>query len=508
MNEYGKATTGANPIALPRLRPGAPALFGLLALLALAGAAYGRAAFPFWPDEAYSVLEARAHDWTELLVINLRNEQTPPLYFALLRLWALAWGDSGEATLRLFSAICLALTVPLAGWLGWRLWSRRVGIVAALLLAVNPLLHYYGAEARAYTLAVLFVTVLLLAAHGYRRRPGPRAWAVYILAGTAAIYTNYFTVFVLAGAGGLVGLLLAIELWRERGRRQLAALAGWLMAQALILAMLLPWLPGVRYQMLASQATLAAEGRNIWLQLVLAVLALGGSQPDGSPISVALIVLIAIGLLVAAVVALGWGTAEQRAWLLCTIGLPMLCVMFVFGGDGQFNARYLLPVLPAYVVLLAAGLTRPGRWQRAGQVILAAVVVLSAVYCFSARPNVRRLGGWDTIARQVEAQAQSGDALFFAPPWAQAAFTVQYRGAPLPSYGATSFAEYYLDQGHPFSRTLEIEALQHQVRSGRRAWIVWDHVYAQRPEMAGATIQEYRYGSTSLLLVTPAGGAQ
>ena len=131
------STTSTNE-RVERLQISAPLLLALLGLATLCLSAYGRAAFAFWPDEAYSVLAVRARDWNELLLINLRNEETPPLYFALLRLWALAWGDSREATLRLFSAVCLAATVPLVGWLGWRVWSREVGLISALLLAVNP----------------------------------------------------------------------------------------------------------------------------------------------------------------------------------------------------------------------------------------------------------------------------------------------------------------------------------------------------------------------------------
>jgi uncharacterized membrane protein len=88
--------------------------------------------------------------------------------------------------------VCLAATVPLVGWLGTRLWGRQVGLVGALLLAVNPFARYYGQEARAYTLAMLFIGILLLGAYGYARRPGPRPWAVYILGGIAALYTHYF----------------------------------------------------------------------------------------------------------------------------------------------------------------------------------------------------------------------------------------------------------------------------------------------------------------------------
>src|SRR5262249_59694088 len=141
---------------------------------------------------------------------------------------------------------------------------------------------------------------------------------------------------------------------------------------------------------------------------------------------------------------------------------------------------YLLLSLPGFVGLLAAGLTQPGRQQAATRVLLVALVALSAAYCFTVKPSKQRLGGWDKIAQRVEEQAQQGDAVFFAPPWAQAAFVAQYDGAQLPLYGANSFAEYYYEQGHAFNQTIDEPALQDQLQRGRRAWVVWDHIYAIR----------------------------
>ena len=72
---------GARNLSLPIVWVG-------LAVITLLWTAHQRDAFPFWPDEAYSVLQVRAKDLHELVRINLRTEETPPLYFVVLRLWA------------------------------------------------------------------------------------------------------------------------------------------------------------------------------------------------------------------------------------------------------------------------------------------------------------------------------------------------------------------------------------------------------------------------------------
>ncbi|MBN1888002.1 MAG: glycosyltransferase family 39 protein [Thermoflexales bacterium] len=482
-----------------------PLTLAVLALATLLANACGRATFPFWPDEAYTALAARARDWNELLTIVLRNEATPPLYFALARLWAIVWGEASEASLRLFSAACLAGTVPLVGWLGQRLWSRKVGLAGALLLAVNPFAHYYGQEARVYAFTLLVASAVMLAAHTYLHSPRPSSWAVYVSTGAALLYTNYFAGFALAGIAAWVGLLL---LKREQNwRKRLMGLGKWGLAHLAILLLLAPWLPGAVYQQVAvAVPTLTPEGRNILLQYMLALLVLGGSLPDGSLAGAVLVVLVALALLSALALALRRGDLEQRTFIATTVlAPPLLVLLVVFRGDAQFNTRYILPSLPAYVLLMAAGLGQSWRWQRVTRVLLAATAILSLVYCFAAAPNSRRLGGWDKMARIVETQARDtedgGDAVFIAPPWARPAFTVQYTG-DLPVHGAESFAAYYYEQQHAFDENLDTAALHTHLQRGGRAWIAWDRVYAPRPELpAGVKVEEYTFGSTSLLIV-------
>ena len=489
-----------------RLRLAFPVALGLLALATLLSAAYRRAAFPFWSDEAYTVLAVRARDWGELLRLNLRNEETPPLYFAALRLWALAWGDSGEATLRLFSAVCLAATVPLVGYLGRRLWDERVGLIGALLLAANPFARYYGQEARAYTLTMLFIGALLLAAYAYLRRPGPRSWAIYIVAGAAALYTHYFAAFVLAGAGGAIGLELLSTALRARARRPWLALAAWVLAQAIVLLLLAPWVPGILYQF--EVRTPGPEARSGPLQFVMSLIALGSALPDGSAVALALVAVVALALAAAAVLAAAKGTLEQRLFLLGVIALPALCVVITLQGESQFSARYIIFSMAGYVLLLAAGLTRSWRWQPLTRTLLVVLAILSATYALSIRPDSRRSGGWDEIARVVAAQARDGDAVFFAPPYTLASFQVQYAGRPLPLFGAESFAGYYYDRGNAFSQPIDATALQAQIDRGARAWIVWDRTYVRDvPRPADASVEERAYGSTTLQLVTPKSAA-
>src|SRR3954451_4509839 len=88
------------------------------------------------------------------------SESAPPLYYALAWVWTQATG-TGEWGLRSLSALAGVLTVPVAYLIGRELRTRRTGLLAAALVAVNPMLIWYSQEARAYALLALFCAVSL-----------------------------------------------------------------------------------------------------------------------------------------------------------------------------------------------------------------------------------------------------------------------------------------------------------------------------------------------------------
>ncbi|MGH2877708.1 MAG: glycosyltransferase family 39 protein, partial [Solirubrobacteraceae bacterium] len=114
-----------------------------------------------WFDEAttWGIVH---HGLGHVLATVPRTESTPPLYYVLLWLWSRVFG-TGAVGLRSFSALCGTLTIPIMWAIGRRLVSERVGLVAALLTAVNPLLFWYAQEARSYSLLLLLSAVSLLA---------------------------------------------------------------------------------------------------------------------------------------------------------------------------------------------------------------------------------------------------------------------------------------------------------------------------------------------------------
>jgi mannosyltransferase len=147
----------------------------------------------FWLDELVTVSLVRK-SFGDMLHAIPHSEATPYLYYVLAWPWSRLFG-SGEVGLRSLSALAGSATVVAAYGAGASLVSRRVGLIAAALVAVNPFLIWYSQEARAYALVTLFVAFGLWlfgrALAGERRALA--GWAV--LSGLA-LATHYFAVFV------------------------------------------------------------------------------------------------------------------------------------------------------------------------------------------------------------------------------------------------------------------------------------------------------------------------
>src|SRR3977135_302007 len=131
-----------------------------LTLVAAALRFAGLASQSYWGDEALTVSEIRT-PLDGMLSLVLGQETTPPLYFVLAWGWAKVFG-SGEAGLRSLSALAGTSMVPLAYLAAARLFSRRVGVIAAALAALNPFLIWYSQEARAYAVYMTLTALSFL----------------------------------------------------------------------------------------------------------------------------------------------------------------------------------------------------------------------------------------------------------------------------------------------------------------------------------------------------------
>lgn len=173
-------------------------LFALAALMALAALLRLPTidAQSFWFDESVTAVDVVRPGFGETLRAVPSQELAPPLHPLLAWAWAQLLGE-GEAALRSLSALAGIVMVPVVHATAARLGGARAGLVAATLAALNPLLVWYGQEARVYALLMLLAALAFL--FFVRALDGsPQALATWSAVSCLALLSHYFAVFVIA----------------------------------------------------------------------------------------------------------------------------------------------------------------------------------------------------------------------------------------------------------------------------------------------------------------------
>jgi len=293
------------------------------------------------------------------------TEKAPPLYYVLAWLWSRPFGLS-EAGLRSFSALAGTLTVPLAYDAGKQLISKRVGLIAAALVATSPFLIWYSQEARAYALLgllaaasfVLFVRVL--------SRPTGRVVAAWALVSVLALATHYFAVFLVAPEA----LWLLV---RSRPRSHALVATG---AIAAIGAALVPLAIHQANEFHGKEGFLATplhtRVTQVPVQFLLGPEATSGSKP--------LLVVVGVGAVVASLLLLTRADRQtlSAAGLALSVGAIALVVpvALALAGIDFLDPRNLAATWLPLIIVPAAGFAVGGR---VGLVALSALLATFVV---------------------------------------------------------------------------------------------------------------------------------
>jgi mannosyltransferase len=350
---------------------------------------YGLGSQSLWYDEWLTTVAVEG-GLGDLVRHVAEREGITPTYFLLTWGWIRVVGD-GDTALRLLPALAGIATVPVAYYAALALdLSRRVARLAALLVAVNPLLVWYSQEARPYSLLALAAGLSLLT-FARARPPNTRWLAWWALAGAATVALHYFGAFVV-GAEALLLLLAYRPRWRPVALASLpAALVGVLLVPFAIEqhshAANRDWIGAF-----ALSARVRDAGRS----------ALVGPSPPWRDhwVVPALVVAVAVVLL-----ATRAGARDRRAGVvvagIAAAGIAVPLAVSLAGTD-VFLGRYAIGALVPLVLAVAIGLgaSRPAGvgLAAAGVLTVASIVAVAAV---ARDPGLQR-PDWQQVAGAVD----------------------------------------------------------------------------------------------------------
>lgn len=215
----------------------------LIILVALVFRLIGITREPFWIDEVISV-EMSSGNVQNIFNTFKRAAQSihPPAYYLGLRMWRNLLGSS-EAILHgysmLWSILGLVAVVLLASDVSGR---RRIGLMAGLLVAVNPLDIYYAQETRMYaqvaalgTLSSWFLWRWISSEERRNFFLDFGIWGyLYCLSSVLLLFSHYVSIFILLAQG-----IIALSCFSYKSR--IRSIVSYLLVAVICIIFFIPW---------------------------------------------------------------------------------------------------------------------------------------------------------------------------------------------------------------------------------------------------------------------------
>src|SRR5437868_4473143 len=381
-----------------------------------------------WFDEVLSVERAR-QSLPVLWQIIFATQPNMAFYYIFLHFWlgftSLLGLNPTEFVVRFPSAIFAALSSVMVFLLGRRFLGLSAGLIGAGLYLLNDLELVYAQETRSYALQLLLICItwyaLFSVLTGESRQK--RWWACYALVTILAIYTQLFSLLILAAqVVTFASLLFLPGPWRTRARQQFHT---FLISLVGIFVLIIPLLYASRH-----------GSKTAWLPIphLMDIYLLFLTFCANSRIYLYLLLaLCLLGLLVAMSAYGSWGvqllrkaslvdsvddTRLLRLQQLLPVGLALLCWIIVplvlsytisQGPTRLFSSRYLVTIVPPFVLLVGLGIVVL-RW-RVIQVALALFLLVLTLHYVPLYYQTPHAHDWNTTAFWLEQHYQATDGL-------------------------------------------------------------------------------------------------
>jgi mannosyltransferase len=452
-------------------------------------------------DEAFSA-QFTAQSFEGVIAALGSYEPNPPFYYALLWPW-LRMASTSEFALRFLSAWWGVFLIPWAYDLGRRLGGMQLGATTALLAAVSPFLIWHSQEARMYALlaTIVLASVALLVRAWQSSRPV--LWWAWAAVTWLALSTHYFAAFLTFAE--VIVLLVSLTRF-TRSNERIAQLKAWVVPWSAIGLLYLPWAVYVAPAMLTHKKSwILPIGLEEFFRRTFIIYSLGTTP---APWAVRWLWPGFMLILAGGIVAL----ARKRRWeaglLTSCLLMPLAIVYLLSLLRPMFHERYLIYVLPPYLLFLASGVTVWAQWIGAyprwsmrvlATVPMAFLIVASgfSLLNYFHDPNYAKSPPWREMIQSLQTQVQPGD------------IVIQNYPDPSLTYYLSGRIPYTLVPGNvPFSQHEVERALTDLMRGHRRLWLVptrsadWDAegLVEMWLDRHGDLVDQQEFGSLRLRL--------
>ncbi|MCH7517676.1 MAG: glycosyltransferase family 39 protein [Candidatus Dadabacteria bacterium] len=354
-------------------------------------------------------------------VLRSGHEGNPPFYYVLLHFWVLLFGDS-EFSLRFLSATLGSVSIFAIYALGKLLFNKRIGIIAALIIAVSVFHIQFSQEARGYTLSVLLTIISFYSLIKLTARMSISSTVIYLVSSILMIYTHYYGLFVLVAQN-----IFCLTLFLKHRKTGKISIKQWTILQLIVI---LAFIPGLLHLLILR----ASMQKSFWI--TEPTLERLGDYLVVYSGSVYLLVLFAVFALISVIglrkitsvarlkmifrtrendnLELGISSGYKVYLLVLWFTFPILLPMIIsIVSTPMFVSRYAISATLAFYLLASKGIdSLKNRW--AILIIGVIILILSVVNLQGYYENVYK-HQWREVMSEIENSAGSGDVIVIYP---------------------------------------------------------------------------------------------
>lgn len=359
----------------------------------------------YWLDESVSVWLAQASFKTGLLDM-VAHDVHPPMYMILLWGWAKFFGISPIAT-RLLSTIFSLMSLYMIFLVGKRLFSERVGLVAAAILAFSPMDIYYAQETRAYSFLVLLTLVSFYSFILLADRLSLRNSLLYFFSTLVLLYTHVFSLLI---------ILVQNVYFLLSSYNSSVKIKKWILIQIHLFIFYLPWITILLEQMKESYLRWIPAPQ-WYTPLVTLANYCGGALLSAFFLTIAFFALIKFH----------WQFPWKKHLLLFLWIILPICTVFIFSlvSTPLFHPRYFLFTIPPLILIASWSLCAAlkNRWALIAAVMFVIFLSLSPIY---RQYHTNDKGDWMSASRFLTENVSDSDTIFVHPAYQQYPFTYYF----------------------------------------------------------------------------------
>jgi len=428
-----------------------------------------------WIDEIWSIRISHL-PWNSYIWSILHQDPNMILYYCMLHVW-MKMGDS-EAIVRGLSVLWGVATVPVLALFGTKLFGKRAGLIAGLLLTLNVFHIQYSQEARAYSLVVLLVSLSSWCFVCCIESPRWYKWAAYSLLSVLAIYSHLFAVFVVISH---VLSVLCMKSARQAWKPMAAATLG---IGICVAPLAVPW-----YTVMHTPFVPFDWGKCDVQEFINVLSSLAGkgeySTSPGNKLMLAMYCVLCC--------ATCWSTYRlwrrsgdsRECWTRIVLAwwfvVPIAIVLFIsLTIQPMLVNRYCLISMPPLILLAAKGIDLIEQ-RMVRTAVIAVFMILAAMGMAPYYQHRVAWSEWKSVTDYIVENEQPGDAAFFsvAPSWMLFDY---YQQRYHPAFHSKIEIAYpRVAQGYDdpatweFKPTLHNDEIESIAHSHSRVWVIRYH---------------------------------